>query len=492
MTDSAIDTVQNPMEFFRLRSTETKSRASAGNMTRAIDSLSGFVGGAEMDFDSFDETLLGEWVAYQLFHGYYTKTIAYNMSKIAALYNKAVETGLAKPNGAFAAIISRLNDPSASRFDGVNYKDVFQKLQSVIRADFFSRPQRQLAKDLLLFSIYAGGMTFDQLAAYKKDDYTGDNEHIAAIVGRYSKARNKYLFPLRQAHSTPRQVARTIEAMLNGLLSDYGIRLSGLPSQTSVDLWCAAAMNCGISTSDISACVASTGAVNAFTAFAVPSDINDERVAEIRRRVIATLTDNPVRWYAMHFRRYVDYDMVAERLRERGINLVDVYYPMEEMVRKIGHRKVFENRPVISWLLFFREHEAGLSRLYHEIGDLAWGYRQSREVNSRYAVISPAEINRYKIAIGTFGNDTELYHEGEVDLQPGDRLVVIGGLLNGRPATFDSMSSPGDEGGKTVCRILLDGGRYRDWIVKQDIRLVKKISEEQFDGLRKHNQEPVL
>lgn len=66
MTDSAIDTVQNPIEFFRLRSTETKSRASAGNMTRAIDSLSGFVGGSEMDFDSFDETLLGEWVAYQL------------------------------------------------------------------------------------------------------------------------------------------------------------------------------------------------------------------------------------------------------------------------------------------------------------------------------------------------------------------------------------------------------------------------------------------
>ncbi len=460
-------------------------------MTRAVDSFCRFVGGAEITFDSFDESLLREWVAHQLFCGYYTKTIAYNISKIAALYNKAVESGLAQPNDAFSRVQAKVSDPSAARFDGRNHKDTFRRLQSIIRADYTSQPRKQLARDMLLFAVYNGGLTFGQIASFKKDDYSGDNGYIIDIVNRYAKPRHKYLFPLNQAHSTARQLTRAMVAMLHDLLSGVGFGLSVIPEYTALDLWCDVAMGCGVSASEIAACIAPRNGANALTAFVKPPELDAERISDIRNRIVTVLTDNPVRWYAMHFRRNVDYGMITQRLKDMGITPVEIYYPMEEIIRKAGHRKVFENRPVISWLLFFREHVAEVNRLYYEIGNLAWGYRQSRDVRSPYASISDKAIRDYQDAIGILNPDTQLLPDEAVEFNEGDRLVVLGGELNGRPAVFLSRKKSPKDGkeNKIVYRVRLVGGKNINWIVDRDPRLVRKISEVEFQELDRRFQE---
>lgn len=460
-------------------------------MTRAVDSFCRFAGGAEIGFDSFDEYLIGEWAANQLFHGYYTKTVAYNISKIAALYNKAVAGGLAKPCGAFSRVLEKIGDPSAARFDGRNHRDTFQRLQSIIRADLSTRPRMQLAKDILLFAVFNGGMTLNRVASFRKDDYSGGNRHVAEIVDRYAKPRNRYLFPLGQAHSTARQLSRAVADMISELLSDGGLRLSAAPEFSALELWCDLAMGCGVSASDIAACVAPRSGASAITAFVKPSELDVEDISAIRDRIVTALTENPVRWYAMHFRRNVDYGMITRRMKDKGICPVEIYYPMEEIIRKVGHRKVFENRPVISWLMFFREHDADVDRLYYEIGDLAWGYRRSRDVRSPYACISDRAVRDYQDAIGILNPDTRLLPDEEVELNEGDCLVVLGGELNGRPAVFMSKrkSPDGGEDGKVVYRVRLAGGNNINWIVDRDPRLVRKISEAQFRELDRRFRE---
>ncbi len=491
MIDTQENTYTSPIDFFRLKSSESKSRASVGNMTRAVDSFCRFAGGAEINFDSFDESLLGEWVAHQLFCGYYTKTVAYNISKIAALYNKAVESGLAEPNEAFPRVLAKVSDPSAARFDGRNHKDALQRLQSIIRTDYTSQPRKQLAKDILLFAIYNGGLTFGQIASFKKDDYSGDNGHIVDIVNKYAKPKRKYLFPLDKAHSTARQLTRAMADMLHDLLSGVDLRLSATPEYTALDLWCDVAMGSGVSASEIAACIAPRNGANALTAFVKPPELDAERISDIRNRIVTVLTDNPVRWYAMHFRRNVDYGMITKRLKDKGINLVEIYYPMEEILRKVGRRKVFENRPVISWLLFFREHVAGVNKLYYEIGDLAWGYRQSRDVRSPYTSISDKAVRAYQDAVGILSPDMQLLPDEAVEFNEGDCLVVLGGELNGRPAVFLSKkkSPKGEKGNKIVYRVKLAGGKNVNWIVDRDPRLVRKISETQFQNLDRLFQE---
>jgi len=477
--------VVNPVDFFRVKIEETAGVVSKAHMRRAVDALCRFAGGSELDFDSFDDSFLGEFVAHLLFRGYSPKTVSDNIIKrLSSLYSKAVVAHLARRTDAFGRMLAKL-DAFHAMYLGAG-KDTFNKIQKIVRADYSRLTNKQLAKDLVLFAVYNGGMAFEQIAYFRKDEYKGDNEHILDIVNRYSRPRNKYLFPLGQIHSTPRQMTRLLEALFNTVLSDAGIKLSPKTTDTALDIWCMTAMTCGIAASEIAACAGPRIGSNVITAFAGPSAVDGQRAAEIRNRVIATLTDNPLRWYAMHFRRNVDYETVMARLKEKGIILADTYYPMEEILHKTGHKKVFESRPVISWLMFFRQRVTELDNMFMQIGDLAWGYRQTRDIKSPYAVISLREIKDYQTALGTFSADTDLFHEGDVQLNPGDRLVVIGGVLNGFPATFDRKVTPGNsKDGKTVYRIILDGGKYRDWVVNQDARMVKKITESHYNELSK-------
>lgn len=478
MLDILSDKALNPLDFFRLKTEESSSAVSKANMQRALDALSRFVGGAEINFDSFNEDLLGEFVVQLLFSGYTPKTISNNIIKrLSTLYNKAVDAGLAHPTDVFRVYKEKLDKFQQPELSYTSKSEVFTKIQKIIRTDYSANPQLQLGKDILLFAVYSGGLTFEQIAAYRKDDYKGHNSAISEIIARYSKPKTKYLFPLNQAHSTPKQVNQLLHVLLANILNRVQLNLSAIPAYTATDLWCAIALSCDVSASDIASCISVSKAAPAITTFVKPSEINEEEVAQIRGSIIETLTDNPINWYVMHFRPRVNYDMIKDRLKDREIRLVEAYYPMEDVIRKVGSKKVFESRPVISWLLFFRERVTELNKLYHEIGDLAWGYRRTKAINSQYATINRSEIQKYKIAIGDFGQDTRLYPEGTLQLQPGDKLIVLGGLLSGRTGTLESMKKSEADGGRMICRILLDGGHYKDWIADQDIRLVKKINE---------------
>lgn len=483
------DSINNPIEYFRLKSTETSSRVSSGNMIRAIDSLSQFVGGADLSFRSFDVRLLSEWVAHQLFEGYYAKTVAYNLSKIGALYNKAVDEGLATPTDAFSKILAKINEVS-DRFDGLNHTDTFQRLQSIYRADYSSNAATQLSRDLVIFGILNGGMTLDQIASFKKNDYTGDDAIIKGIVEKYSKPKNKYLFPLDQSHSTPKQLRRSVEVLMSSVLRSYRIDLKRDLNSILVDLWCDVAMNCGATSAEIAACIAHTGVSNALTFCAEPAEISEERIASIRKQVIKAIADNPLHWYAMHLRPHVDFKDLAERLKDKSINLDEIFYPMEEIFHKVGKKKIFENRPVISWLVFYRAHVTQLNKLFHEVGDIAWGYRYLRDVTSPYAVISDSEIREYQHAIGSLSPSTKLIADEDMKFNPGDYLVILGGPMNGRHGVFIAeKEEKGEASGRVVFRIRLTGGNNINWEVNWDPRLVKKITEEQYHKIDAQFQE---
>lgn len=487
--DTTSNTHPNPISFFRLKSAVSKSRTSVGNMTRAVDSLARFAGGTDLSFDSFDVDFLGEWAARQFYEGYYARTVAYNISKIAALYNKAVGEGLAIPNDAFSAVLAKINGAS-SRFDGINHASTFQCLRTICRADYSADNDRQLAKDMILFGIFNGGMTLQQIAAFKKDEYSGENPHISEIVEKYARPKNKYLFPLHQARTTPKKLVLSMQSLIGAFLESSGIRSVRATDMVLADLWCDVAMNCGAASSEIAACVSGTGVCNALTFCTAPSEISSGRISEIRAQVTESLTDNPVRWYAMHLRRNTKFQDLTDRLDEKNIVLDEIFYPMEEILHKVGKKKFFENSPVISWLVFYRARVTQLNRLFHEIGDLAWGYRYLKDVRSPYAVISDWEVRNYQQAIGTLSPGTRMLSDDETKFDKGDYLVILGGPMNGRHGVFIAeKKGKGDASGRVIFRISLSGGNNVNWEVNWDSRLVKKISEEQYKELDRQFQE---
>lgn len=486
MSESYSHIPDNPIEFIRHKAEESGTPKTVASTLQAVDAFARFIGGAEISFDDFNDSLLGAWVSNLLFNGYSVKTTSYYGKRLASLYSKAVAENLAKPSDAFSSLQSKLNAPDSRRFDGTCDPETFQKFQKIARANCPEVSELTLAIDMLLFAVYNGGLTFEEIAAFPKDGYNGSDEEINRIVNRYSNPKSKYLFPLNRSSKSARQQSRTIEVFIGKALSFGRLKPSPIPTNTPLDIWCMLAMACGVSPSDIAACLGSRAGSNAVTAFVTPSDIDQKHISEIRSRVIETVAQNPVHWYAMHLRRHIDFDMLMSRLKERKISLQEIYYPMEEITRLVGKKKVFEERPVISWLMFFRERVTELNRLYHNIGDLAWGYRTSRDVGSPYAIIGNQEIAHYQQSIGTLSPSTEFLTDEQVKFNEGDCLVILGGAFNGQHAIFLSekeIKEKGSSDKKIVFRVRLSGGKNANWTVDWDPRLVRKISPAEYQSL---------
>jgi len=476
------------VDCFRVKVAGIQNEAVRKSHGQAVESFNRFMGGTPVTFDDFNEDLLREWVSWIFYQGYSLETVKVYTGRLSALYGKAVKDGVAKANGCFSSVRARLRDASPGGVEVNSDPDCFRKLRRLVRIDCSKNPARQLAKDIVLFSLYNGGLTFDRLAGYRKTDYEGGDRAVLEIVERYSKAKNRYLFPLRQSERTSGQLSGILSSLFADALGMVGINLKAYTSATPVDLWAVAAMRGGISASDIAGCIGSCGMVNPIFSFATRSELSEERIADIRRHVSEILTIDPDYWYAMQFRPRVDYDMIKRRMEETGISFSKSFYPMEEIVRRVGRKMVCESRPVVPGLLFFQCKASALSGIFFHLGDLAWGYRQTRNVRSPYAIISRKDMDTYQKTIGRFTDGMEIYPEGTVHIGEGDRVEIIGGDLMGHPATFEKEIRETSKGSEDVRRIIyrlrLMGNNNIEWVVRVDPRLVMKISDERYETLK--------
>lgn len=473
MTDVQSQAPIYAVDWFRVKAREQANSITRRHLAKAIDSFNSFMGGTPVPVDQINEDLLSEWVSWLFYQGLTKSTAQTYLSKLSALFGKAVKEGIAPKSDCFAVILCRLRAISQPQLEINSDPESFAKLRRLVAFNCSGNPQGQLVKDLILFAVYMGGMTFGQLATFKKEDYTGSERAILDIVRRHSRARFKYLFALNQSQRTPAQLDRDLAALFGQGLSWVNINLTTVSTATACDLWAIAAMRCGVSAKTIAACISPEAALNPIFSFAPAAPLEPQQIEDIRRRVVNVLTRDSENWYAMQFRPRVTLGMVEARMKTNALTLAATYYPMEEILRRVGNRKVYEKRPIIPGLLFFKAKASELSALFRAVGDVAWGYRQSRDLRSPYAVISQKDIQTFQTAIGQFDQTTEIFPAGTIELRPGDRLEIIGGNLCGHTATFDSDSSLC---GRTIRRLHLLGDNDIEWIVNSDIRLVRKIS----------------
>lgn len=487
-----IDMLQNDLvyavDWFRAKIEKTQNQAVKINQQQAVDSFNKFMGGTPIVFDDINENLLSEWVSWLFYKGYSHGTVLTYIGRLSALYGKAVKDGVAVDNSCFSSIKKKLNSASPASLDINSGSDCFKKLRQLVLKDCSKSATCQLAKDIMLFSIYNGGLTFEKLAKYKKDDYQGNDKAVVEIVERYSKPKNKYLFPLKQSEKTPNQLNQTISSLFMKALKMVNINLSEYTATTTIDLWAVVAMHCGISATDIVSCIGDVNGVNPFFSFAVKKEIPPERKTEIRSRITQSLTKNPEYWYAMQFRPRVNYDMVNNRLKAAGIFFKKSFYPMEEIVCRIGKKMKRELKPVMPGLLFFKSKATELPEIFFQIGDIAWGYRYTRCISSPYAVITQDAIDRYQKAVGKFVDGMDSFPDGNIQIEPGDKVEITGGNFIGYPAIFEKEIRDIQKDSHTVKRITyrlrLNGYNNISWVADIDSRLVTKISDEKFDTLQ--------
>lgn len=231
----------------------------------AVNRLRGFLGGMELTFDMMDADLMERFEAHLLADGLCRNTTSYYMRNLRSVYNKAVGAGLA-PRSAFFEKVYTGIDKTDKR--ALSWRDI-SKLKHL---GLPRSKSLNLARDLFLFSFYAIGMPFIDMAYLRKknlrDGYvtyyrkkTGRSvtfkwrKEMQDIVDKYGAICSPYMLPIiKKTDGTERRQYRNRLLQVNRQLKQVA-HLAGINQTLTMHVarhtWATIARDKGIATDDI-------------------------------------------------------------------------------------------------------------------------------------------------------------------------------------------------------------------------------------------------
>lgn len=182
-----------------------KARRSE-TVTSTFKSLTRFLGDRDLLFDDIDSTLIVEYEMFLKNSGVTPNTSSFYMRSLRALYNHAVDEGLALQRYPFRRVYTGIEKT-------VKRALPIKSIRVMRRLDLASYPGASFARDMFMFSFYTRGMSFIDMAYLKKTDInngilsyrrkkTGQLLNIKwepcmeEIVRRYDILASPYLLPI--------------------------------------------------------------------------------------------------------------------------------------------------------------------------------------------------------------------------------------------------------------------------------------------------------
>ena len=465
------------LELFRSK-VEQMSGTSAVGYRKAFACLCDYVWQHAETAGISSTFFVTNWVVSMYWRGFTEKTVLHYLDLISSLYSSAVKAGELPATDAFKSVKAKIRrlSPEMGR-PGIT-EESFARFARFTKLAGRRDDETALFADILLFALINKGMRIAEAAVLKCDDLPRYGDESRAIAQKYLDPRRRYVFPLRQSYRTGRQIEMHATMKVARLLLSHNIALAGSVEETLRSYWAYAALKTGAAaTSVVGALGGVPEGLPVLRLCADEAPATADVAADVARMVTGLFLSDPVGWYAMRLRPGVKYDTLVARLSElKGqVATPELFYPMEEIARRVGKKLLYKEVPVLPGILFFRSRLTDIQPLFARIGEWAWCYK----TGNTYSAISEWEMSRFRQAIGAFTPETDIVPSGTVALQKDDRVVILGGIFAGQSATFHSEQKEGNApgAGRTIYRLLLSSDNGIEWAVKLDPRLVKKISD---------------
>lgn len=205
------------------------------------------------------------------------------------------------------------------------------------------------------------------------------------------------------------------------------------------------------------------------------TELDEKKRNDLFQIVESVLKGDNRQWFAMRLRPGVKFEDLLLRLSRlpQSIKMPEIFYPCEDIARRVGRRIIWKGRPVIRDVVFFKYLITDIYALFHNLYDLAWCYRNPGSGVCSYAVIPNKAMEEFRKAIGILGPGYEIAEAGTMDLRPGDEVIIVNGEYADQRARILKEDPDNLENENLVYRvILLD--QYGHWNVGIDARLLKK------------------
>ena len=292
-------------------------------------------------------------------------------------------------------------------------------------------------------------MPLAETAMIKAADLPFGDENITAIVRRqHAGSTRQYLFPLHQSRRTPRQLRTEVNALVTKHLIEHNIPLWDSIDGTIAGYWTHAAVTVGHQPHSVARALGTApGGLPVLGLFGESQPDSDAR-QDMAHSVSRMFTHNPMRWYAMRLRRRVSFSDLRQRFQRfsEQLQAPEMFYPIEELSRRIGKKIVFEEKPIIRDIVFFRAKSTDIAPMLRYVGDLAWCYTTGGP-GSAYAPISQTQFDAFQRAIGKFTAVVADSH-GTVrtPFAQGEEVMVIGGSFKDQRGRVMKIESEDPDG----------------------------------------------
>lgn len=449
------------------------SESSRRNYQVVVNSLKDYISSRSAYNQPFNIHVIEDWVIWISQHNLANKTISHYCDYLSGMYSAAVKNELIEPNDGISRIRSKIKYIDSISQDSIISTEKITKFLSLIKKNGTSNSAITLFSDILLMSLVNKCMPISSVVMLKRVDISRMSMETQTIAMRHMESKRKFVFPLNQSRHTPIQLQKIIYTKLAYEFYRYDIPLINNSIEESIrSIWAFVALECGAFPSDI---VASLGCVPAgVPILSLCTQRNSCSVTGFESKIAKFFLDNPLQWFAMRLRPGVNINQVKKRLSvfRSEIGNVEIFYPCEEIAKKIGKKLIYNNRPIINDIAFFKSRTTDIYPMFCHISDLAWCYKNNNDSTSTYAVISQESMRRFQIAIGQFTSDFEIAPIGTFEIKEGEKVVIIGGSYAGNEAEVERVliqQTPK----KIIYRVSFLGNNGIEWRVNVDSRMIK-------------------
>lgn len=478
-TDFQVITTYTLLNLFESAS-DSHSAATASNYRKAVASLRAYLA-TRPDISGVPHPSdIADWHVTLSLHGQSSKTLRYYLESLSSLYNTLQADNATLPDNPFRPLLAHLKQLPAA--DGSLLASAADSLAKLTHASHLLKGEASIATDITLFLLTLNLPDIDSVARMQRGDIDSLPPQLQEAAHRHTDNRRRYIFPLDQSGFTPRQLRTFIQEMVLSQLKRHGVATFGTLDETMAIYWALGALRSGITPTLIANLLISRlgripAPLSPFNAI-LPAD--PALFTSDLPHITYYLSPLP-RWYAMRLRPGVRYSDLEERLspdrqpsryRIPGTpSAVELFYPCDEITRRIGKKLIHRQKPFISDILFFRIRTADIYPLFRQIGDLAWCYTTTGAPGGTYASIPAASMERFQQAIGCFTPDFEVSEIGGITPNPGDRVVILGGLFSGLEADIEKVIAP-----DTIYRVIFPDHRGIEWRLDLDRRQLRLLS----------------
>lgn len=280
---------------------EANRFSTAKNYRMAIRSLSRFLQGQQLmvrDISPELMTAYSQWLRQQ---GISMNTVSCYLRSLRAIYNKVVKQYDLEDCKPFKDLFTGHAKTVKRSATG----DDIKRLQAMILP---KHSALQLSRDIFLFSLYAQGMPFVDVAFLRKEQIrdglivyerhkTGQQivvkieGCIQEIINRYSSADSDFVFPIITAHR-PAQAYKQYQSSLRNYnrnlhkLEKLAGLKRGLTSYVVRHTWASVAYDTNV---DLAVIASALGHTNTNTTRIYVRDINNRRLAEANHKVLGRI-----------------------------------------------------------------------------------------------------------------------------------------------------------------------------------------------------------